>query len=242
MSVINPPTLPTSTPLQVTLQGVRAILPILLGIVPFALIAGIGAANAGLTAAEGMGMSGILFAGAAQLVVLQLYVENTPALVVIFTAFIVNLRFMIYSASLAPHLKKASTVAKSVLAYMLTDQAYAVSIMEFDQNAEREHKAWFYFGTAFTIWVVWQACNALGIFLGAAVPAAWGLDFAIPLTFLALLVPALKDRPAIWAALSAGFIATVFFNLRFNFGLPLAVFSGIAVGMLSEGGTKEGAK
>lgn len=242
MSVTNLPTIPSSTPLQVTLQGVRAILPILLGVIPFALIVGISAASSGLTPAQGMGMSSILFAGAAQLAVLQLYAENALAIVAIFTAFIINLRFMIYSASLAPHLKKASTPAKVLLAYMLTDQAYAVSIMEFDQNAEREHKAWFYFGTAITLWGVWQACTALGIFLGAAIPANWGLDFAIPLTFLALLVPALKDRPAIWAALSAGFIATIFFNLPFNFGLPLAVFSGIAVGMLSESGTKEGVK
>jgi 4-azaleucine resistance transporter AzlC len=216
------------------LSGVKAILHILLGVAPFSMISGIAAVENGLLPIHGIGMSIIVFAGAAQLAGLQLIGAGAPAIVSILTAWMINLRFMLYSASLSPHFKDRSTRWKALLAYLLTDQAYAVSIIEFENRKDKPGKHWFYFGAAVGLWLTWQVGTALGVFLGTQVPDSWSLDFAIPLTFIALVVPALRDRPALVAGLLAGLIASLGAGLPYNLGLPLAVVTGIGVGMLLE--------
>ena len=124
----------------------------------------------------------IVFAGAAQLAGLQLIGAGAPAIVTILTAWMINLRFTLYSASLAPHFKGQSTRWKALLAYLLTDQAYAVSIIEFENRKDKPGKHWFYFGAAVGLWLTWQVGTALGVFLGTQVPVSWSLDFAILLT------------------------------------------------------------
>ncbi|WP_435099107.1 AzlC family ABC transporter permease [Halorubrum sp. N11] len=213
--------------------GIRDVSPLLLGIVPFGLVAGIAAVDAGLGLTEAVGLSVIVFAGASQLAAIELIGKDAPLAVVVGTAVVINLRMVMYSASIAPHFADYGRRLRAVLAYVLTDQAYALSVAEFERNSERSR--WrYYLGAAVTLWVVWQIATVVGVVVGASVPDAWGLTFAVPLVFLALLVPAMKDRPTTAAAVAGGTIAVVAAGLPLNLGLLAGAVSGIVVGLLTE--------
>lgn len=225
---------PPPSPYAVFRAGFKALLPVLLGVVPFAMIFGVTAVNLNVPALQAMGMSLIVFAGAAQLVALQLINGGAPLLVILASTFFVNLRFLMYSASIAPHLQEASGPRKGWLAYLLTDQAYAVAITHYNENPDAPYKPYFFLGAGVALAGTWQIGTAVGIFLGAQIPASWSLDFAMPLTFLALVFPALKDRPAALAAAAAGLTAVLAAPLPYNLGLIIAALTGIFVGYLAE--------
>ena len=213
--------------------GVRDVLPLMLGVIPFALVAGIAAVNAGLTLTEAVALSVIVFAGASQLAALDLLSANAPLAVVVGTAVVINLRMLMYSASIAPHFARYAARVRAALAYLLTDQAYALSVAEFAENDERSR--WrYYLGAAASLWVVWQIGTVVGVVVGAGVPERWGLTFAVPLVFLALLVPAMKDRPTTAAGAAGGTVAVVAAGLPLNLGLLAGAVSGVAVGLLAE--------
>lgn len=213
--------------------GTQGALPILIGVIPFAMISGVAAASVGLTLFETIGISVIVFAGASQLVVFQLMSAGSPWIIMALTAWVINLRFTMYSATLAPYLQKLSTQQKALLAYMLSDQAFGISLSHFITN-EEVNRRWFYFGAALTIWITWQISAIIGALLGALVPASWGFDFAFPLSFMALMFGALRDRPTVIAALTGGIIAVLAKGLPYNTGLVLATFLGIAAGYAAE--------
>jgi len=215
--------------------GVRAELPLLIGVFPFGMIYGALALNAGLSPAAAQMMSSIVFAGSAQFVTTQLIHESAPVLIVVLTIAVVNLRHMLYSASLAPYLKNLSVRWKVLLSYLLTDEAYAPTIIKYEEEGVTPTSHWFLLGAGFSLWFNWQVSTALGIFLGAAIPESWPLDFALPLTFIAMVVPVLKNRPAIASALCAGLIALLAYGLPFKLGLILAALTGIVVGTLLDG-------
>lgn len=217
------------------LAGVRAEIPLLIGVFPFGMIYGALALNAGLSSTAAQMMSSIVFAGSAQFITAQLVHEAAPGLVIVLTIAVVNLRHMLYSASLAPYLAALPTRWKMLLSYLLTDEAYAPTILHYEKEGLTPYAHWFLFGAGFSLWFTWQISTALGIFLGTAIPESWSLDFALPLTFIAMVVPVLKNQPAIAAALSAGTVALVAFSLPYKLGLILAALVGIAVGTVLEG-------
>ena len=226
-----------STPRSEFLAGVKAELPILLGVIPFGLIYGVLALSAGLPPDAALAMSSIVFAGSAQFIGSQLIGTATPGAVIVITTFVVNLRHMLYSASIAPHVKHLRSGWKWLLAYLLTDEAYAVAITRYNREedtAQRMHQHWFFLGAGLALWSTWQVSTAIGIFLGAQVPAEWSLDFTLALTFIGLVVPPLKDRPSAAAAVSAGVVAVVAADLPFKLGLMLAALTGILVGLWLE--------
>ncbi len=214
--------------------GVRAEFPLLIGVFPFGLIYGALALSAGLSPIAALMMSSIVFAGSSQFVAAQLVHDAAPGVVIILTITVVNLRHILYSASIAPYLKDLSTRWKSLLAYFLTDEAYAATIIHYEKEGLTPTSHWFLLGAGFSLWFTWQTSSVLGIVLGAAIPAAWPLDFAVPLTFIAMVVPVLKDRPVIAAALSAGVVALLAYGLPYKLGLILAALVGITVGTLLE--------
>lgn len=215
--------------------GVRAEVPLLIGVFPFGMIYGALALNAGLSKAASQMMSSIVFAGSSQFITTQLVHETAPGFVIVLTIAVVNLRHMLYSASLAPYLATLSTRWKALLSYLLTDEAYAPSIIKYEKEGAQPFSHWFLLGAGLALWSTWQVSTALGIFLGTAIPESWSLDFALPLTFIAMVVPVLKNRPAIAAALSAGFVALAATSLPFRLGLILAALVGIVVGTFLEG-------
>ena len=215
-------------------EGIRAEIPLLIGVFPFGMIYGALALDAGLSAAAAQMMSSMVFAGSGQFITAQLAKDSTPGFVIVLTIAVVNLRHMLYSASLAPYLASVSTRWKMLVSYLLTDEAYAPSINHYENEGIKPFSHWFLFGAGAALWINWQISTALGIFLGAAIPDSWSLDFALPLTFIAMVVPVLKNRPAVTAALSAGCVALAAYSLPYKLGLIVAALVGIAVGTFLE--------
>ena len=218
------------------IAGLRAELPILLGVLPFGMIYGVLALQAGLPPVAALAMSSIVFAGSSQFIGTQLMAQGAGGFVIIATTFVVNLRHALYSASVAPFIKRVPLRWKVLLAYLLTDEAYAVVITRFTQpdSAAALNKHWFYFGAGITLWSSWQISTAIGIFVGQLIPASWSLDFTLALTFIALVVPNLKDRASVAAAVSAGIMAAFSYTWPYRLGLFAAALTGIVVGMLVE--------
>ena len=214
-------------------SGARDTLPILLGVVPFAMICSVAAISVGLTPFEAAGMSFVVFAGASQLAVLQLLGEGAVWIVMVLTAWVINLRFTMYSATLAPYLQDEPLRRKIPFVYLLSDQAFGVTMSHF-ANELPANPAWYYYGTAAAIGLTWTISAILGALLGTLVPASWGLDFAFPLSFLALMFAAIKDKPSVIAAVVGGTTAIITKGLPYNLGLILAATLGIAVGVFAE--------
>jgi len=214
-------------------SGVRVSVPILLGMAPFGMVAGVAAVGAGVPAVEALAMSVFIFAGASQLAAAELIGRNAPVLVVVFTVLVVNVRLVMYSASIAPYFRDQPGRWKALLAYLLTDPAYAVSLLEFESDEETSRR-WYYLGVAASLWVTWQISTVAGIALGASVPDGWRLEFAVPLVFLAVLVPAVTDRATGAAGLVGGAVAVAANGLPYNLGLILAAVVGIGAGLLVE--------
>ncbi len=213
--------------------GARDQLPLLLGVVPFGLIFGALAVSAGIPAFEAQAFSFFIFAGSAQFVAIGLVAGQTPALLIVATILVVNLRHMLYSAALGPHVQHLSLRWKVPLAWLLTDEAFATASLRYRRD-DRQHAHWYFLGTGLTLWAFWQLSTLLGIALGARVPESWSLDFALPLTFLAILVPQVRDRPSLAAALVAGVLAVALAGMPLKLGLMVSILAGVAVGGLLE--------
>jgi len=224
-----------TTPKSEFLAGIKAEIPITLGVLPFGLIYGVLAIAAGLPPLLAIASSSIVFAGSAQFIGAQLIGASTPGLVIWLTTFIVNLRHMLYSTSLAPHTKHLSRPWKWLLAYLLTDEAYVVTALHYQNKGVPEtYKHYFWTGSGITLWITWQLSTAAGVFFGTQVPASWSLDFTLALTFIGMVVPLCHERPNLAAALAAGIVAILTFGWPYRLGLMAAALSGIIAGILVE--------
>jgi len=220
-------------------RGLRDAAPVLLGVAPFGLVAGAAAVDAGLTPLQAVGLSVVVFAGASQLAAIDLFGSNAELLVVVLTGVVINLRMLMYSASIAPHFRALRSAWKSLCAYVLTDQAYALSIARYtDAEAELDprERRHYYIAVGFSLWAVWQCCTILGIVVGARVPDSWGLAFAVPLVFLSLLIPAITTKPKAIAALVGGGVAVAgdVFAVPLDLGLILGGLAGVAAGVVAD--------
>ncbi len=224
------------TPRSELLAGARAELPILAGAVPFGLIYGALAVEAGLPIPLALAMSSIVFAGSAQFAATQLFAAGAPGPVIVGTVFTINVRHVLYSASVAPYLRGLGRRWTWPLAYLLTDEAYAVAITHFQQPGDRTNRHWYLLGAGLTLWVAWQASSAGGVLLGAHLGDAFGLSFVVPVTFIALVVPALRDRPTVAAALTGGVVAVAAGGLPYGLGIVVGATAGIATGALLDRG------
>lgn len=214
--------------------GVRAEAPLLIGVFPFGMIYGALALNAGLSTSAAQLMSSIVFAGSSQFITAQLVHDAAPGFVIVLTIAVVNLRHALYSASLAPFVASLPPRWKVLLSYLLTDEAYAATVLHYEKEGVTPYSHWFFLGAGFSLWFTWQISTAVGVFLGTAIPDSWSLDFALPLTFIAMVVPVLKNRPAVATALSAGVTALLAYALPYKLGLILAAIVGILVGTFLE--------
>jgi predicted branched-subunit amino acid permease len=194
-------------------------------------------------------MSAIVFAGSAQFIAAQLIGEATAGIVVVATIFVVNLRHALYSASLAPYVRHLNGGWKALLAYLLTDEAYAVAILRYQTTAAAgattaaearamvepsttpDLRHWYFLGCGFTLWLTWQLSTAAGLLFGATIPPEWEIDFAVPLTFIALLTLLLRERAGQAAALVAGLGALAFATLPYKLGLVAAILLGLLAGV-----------
>ena len=215
------------------IAGFRDQAPGIIGNVPFGLITGAAASAAGIDPWLAMGMSIIMFAGAAQLAAISLMAEHAPGAIVVLTVLIVNLRMMMYSAAMAPYFRHTPQARKWLFSYLLTDHAFALITTKFDKQPP-QHLDAYYFGATSTMWVIWQTSMSIGIFAGARVPAKWSLDFAIPLVFLSLVLPAIQTRNHWAAAIAAATAAAACASLPLRLGLIAGAVTGVMVGMCME--------
>jgi 4-azaleucine resistance transporter AzlC len=215
------------------LAGIRAQIPILLGVVPFGLIFGAVALSAGIPPLETQALSLFVFAGSAQFITAVLVAESTPALIVVLTILVVNLRHALYSASISPYTQHLPRRWKAVLAWLLTDEAFVVASVRYREK-NNAHTHWFTLGTGLTLWAAWQVSTLAGIALGQVIPENSLLDFALPLTFIALLVPLLIDRPTWIAAVVSGLFAVILSGLPYKLWILIAAILGVAAGMFAE--------
>lgn len=212
------------------ISGCRDTVPVLLGIVPFGIIIGFTAADLGFTAFEITAMSAVVFAGAAQLAATFLMADGTHFAIVVLTVIMINIRFMMYSASLAAFFNSLSRLQKSVYGFLISDATYALSIPRLTSPCEgRPH--WYYFGSGFTLWVSWIIATAIGASMGVGIPEEFPVELVLPVVFIALLFPVIEDRPTAATALVAGVTAIVAAPLDYNLGLLVGVSSGLVVGV-----------
>ena len=206
------------------------MLPILTGVIPFGLVMGTVASNAQLDVLQTMGMNFIVFAGAAQLASVDLMTQKTSALVVVATGLIINLRFMLYSAAFSPFVKNANVFMKAFCSYSLTDQTYSAVAANEHRLKNLKESLEFYVGAAIPMVLGWQAAVLLGFVFGNFAPASLALDYAVPLSFVALVMPTLKNRNYIYVAAMASVLSILLKEMPYNLGLLVSGLCSIGFG------------
>lgn len=218
--------------------GFKATFPLVVGAIPFGIIFGAIAVTGdqSLSPAAVLGMSLFVFAGSAQFIAAGLVSQGVGIALIVFTTFIVNLRHALYSASLAPYMKHLPQRWLLPLGFWLTDESYAVVIRRYTDRDPSPHKHWFFLGSAVFMYSNWQLCTIIGIVAGRAIPDAtgWGLDFAMSVTFIGIVVPLIRTRPMLVAGLVAGVAAVMFDGMANKVGLMIASLLGIMAGFLTE--------
>ncbi len=214
------------------LTGCRDAAPFMLVVVPFAILFGVVATEAGLNLFETMTFSFLVIAGAAQLTAIQLMVDQAPTIVVLLSALAVNLRMAMYSASLTPYLGAAPLWKRALAAYFIVDQSYGLSILKFELEPQLtlQQRLAYFWGTVAPVCPLWYAGTLIGAMIGTSIPESFALDFALPITFLAIITPMLRTRAHVAAALVSIISALIFAGLPYNLGLFVAGILGMMTG------------
>lgn len=214
------------------------MLPVLPGVGTFGLICGVAMVGSGMSPAAAMALSLAAYAGTAQLAALQLLGAGAPLAVIFLAALVLNLRFALYSLSMAPHFRAATTPRKWLYAYLLSDNGYAHFVARYASHPDAPGKAGYYLGACAMIWSVWQGSTALGVALGAGVPPAWRLEVTVTLTFFALGISVIRDKAMAVAAATAAVTAVLAVGLPYRLGLLAAAGAGIAAGVVADRWTR----
>jgi 4-azaleucine resistance transporter AzlC len=208
--------------------------PVLLGVAPFGVITGVAMVASGIPPLAAMLTSLLVFAGASMVASAQLLASGTPALLVILTTLFINLRFMMYSASLRVHFAHAPLRWRLLIAYLVADNAYGLTLARFADHPDDPAKLEYFLGASVPVWLAWQLAVLGGILIGSGVPASWRLEFAAPLAFIAISVPFLRDRATLAAALVAGITVVAAQDLPLRLSVIAAALTGIAAGIIAE--------
>lgn len=199
--------------------GFRETIPILTGVIPFGAVMGTVSAEAHLTFFQTMFMNFFVFSGAAQLASIELMTKHAASVVVVATGLVINLRFLLYSAAVSPVVQRSPFLVKLLCAHSLTDQSYAVMSSHQEKLKTNSETLQFYFGTAACMFISWQVGVVAGFIFGNVAPASWALDYAVPLSFLALVIPTLKNRKYITIAIFSSVVSILLHPLPYRTGL-----------------------
>ena len=223
-------------------SGARDTIPVIVGAIPFGIIFGALAMNAGLSVVATMGLSLIVFAGSSQFVAAGLVAQGAGIVVIIFTTFIVNLRHALYSASLGPYLSGKSQRWLMPLAFWLTDETYAVVVQRYARDDGSANKHWYHLGSSVAMYSNWQLCTVIGIVAGTQLKgmADWGLEFAMVVTFIGIVVPLLRSLPLVLCAVVAGGVSVFLRDWPNQSGLLVGSVVGIGIAMLLDNGSAKG--
>ena len=215
-------------------EGVKTGMPSLFGIGAWGLVVGIAMVKSGLTIPQALGMTLMVFAGSAQLAALPLIASNAPVWVIFLTALVVNLRFVIFSALLAPHFSHLPWRQRLTLGYVAGDMTVALFLQKYPSEAPQVGKLSYLKGLLYPNWISWQVGSIAGIFLGSTVPAEWGLSFAGTLAIICVMIPLMVGRPALCGVLVAGAVSVLAHDLPYKLGLLVAVLVGMLTAMVIE--------
>jgi len=207
---------------------------VLLGIIPFGVITGVAMVASGIPPLAAMLMSVFVFAGASMVASAQLLASSAPALLIVLTTLVINLRFMMYSASLRLHFADAPLRQRLAVAYLTADNVYGLMLSRFSDHPDDPGKFDYFLGAGLVVWAAWQAAVLAGVLIGAGVPAEWRLEFAAPLAFIAMTIPLLRDRAMVAAAVAAGAVIAVSSDIPLKLNIVLAAAVGIAAGLFCE--------
>ncbi len=219
---------------QAALEGVLALSKLSFALVAWGLVTGVAMSKSGLTTVEAVGMSLLAFAGSAQLAVLPLIAGGVPVWVILLTAAIVNLRFVIFSAGIQPHFKEKVFWKRAMLGYLNGDLPFVLFMAKHPQVSSNPLRLPYFLGLAVANWSVWQASSIAGILLANFIPDAWGLGFAGTLALVAVVMPMLDKGSMRLAAMAAAVVAVLTVSLPFRLNLVLAVLAALVVGMTSD--------
>lgn len=217
-------------------RGMRDTVPMIVGAIPFGILFGALSITAGLSVWAALAMSLLVFAGSAQFIAVTLVASGTPAGVIVLTTFVVNLRHALYAASLGSYLRGLPMRWLLPLAHWMTDETYAVVVQRFERSTEAGHRHWYFAGSGAFMYANWQLCTVIGIFAGQRLTdlREWGLEFAMVVTFIGIVVPMLETRPMLLSAVAAALVALLAHELPGQVGLLLAAATGIGVGYFTE--------
>jgi len=219
------------------LGGAKAAIPLIVGGIPFGILFGTLAPSSGLSAWATMAMSLIVFAGSAQFIVLALIAVQAPLEVILLTTFVVNLRHLLYATALVPYISHLSFPLRSLLAFGLTDETFANMSQRYQPNSplgdDHQFAHFFYLGSMFSFYVSWSSATAIGLVLGNVIPdmTSWGLEFAMSVTFIGMVIPYLNTKAMFSAMLSAAIASLYFAYLPNKLGLIVSALIGVAVGL-----------
>ncbi|MGC6517505.1 MAG: AzlC family ABC transporter permease [Candidatus Puniceispirillaceae bacterium] len=215
------------------ISGVRDGLPLQLGIVPFGAVFGVLGVESGLTVWQTFFMSSLLFAGTSQIIFAQLVAIATPVPILLGSVAALNARHLLYSASMSDYVRDKPLMWRVLLAYLLTDEAYAVSIARYQNKPHDPHMHYHLLGSGLLLWSVWQVSTALGIIAGASIPEELALGFVIPLIFMAIVLPLVKSRVEIATIGTSTACVFAFAHLPYNLWLLIASIAGIVAGTIT---------
>ena len=211
-------------------RGIIDVSPLMIPVFPFGIIYGVIGMELGIGAYMTVGLSIIIFGGASQIVLLQLFSGGASSLVTLSSVAAVNSRHLLYGAVLSEYFSKLKIAWKIILSYVMVDQAFAVSNAYFKKNKKNKNKHYHLLGAGFTCWTIWQISTVLGIVLGSVVPEELGLSFTISLTFLALLISDFRKFKNIVVMFISGIVATIGFNaIPFKAYIIVAALSALVI-------------
>ena len=210
-------------------KGFLDVLPLLIPVVPFGIILGVIGIELGFSPLVVYATSFIVFSGSAQIVLFQLISAGATPLVTLTSVAVTNSRHFLYGAVVSEYFEELSITWKAILSYFLTDQSFAVSYRYFKKNKTVPNKHYYLLGSGFTLWTIWQISTLMGIFLGSIVPEELGLTFAIPLTFLSLIIHEFRKPDHLIVIFTSGILATLFYDMPFKAYIILATSIALVV-------------
>jgi len=216
------------------IEGARDMLPMTVGLIPFGIVCGVGAISAGASPVAALAMSMIVFSGAAQIIAAQLLAAGAPLAVIVLSCFVVSLRFLMYSAAMAPYLKPVDQRWRHLVAFLLTDQAFASAIRRFRESPDLRANVSYFVGGGAVLWLAWQIATIAGILAGAVIPPSWQLEFVVPLCFLAILAPLLHERAAVIVFATAAIAAIALDAMPMRLSMICAGLAGIVAGVVAD--------
>jgi len=230
------------TPRSEYLHGIKMVAPSMIATGAWGMVTGVAMLKSALTLTQALGMTAFVYAGSAQLAVVPLIAASAPIWVILLSATVINLRFVIYAAALAPHFRGVSTLKKLGLGYLSGDISFVIFMQRVHAEPERAYAQQFLLGCTSVSWLVWQLGSLVGIILASQIPDRWGLDFAGTLALLALVIPIIRDRAAAAGVAVTAVVAIIGAQWPLRLGVIAAAAAGIATSMLVESYVRHAAR